>query len=230
MRKILSSVLVICMVLSCMLLAGCEDKTVVNGLTFFKSELIPLAEFTDKNVKGETEDIKIYAFLDNEFNSGGIYIDTKIKQAFDWGITEETLPQIVMFDYDKDGMNEIGASFVYDQNVGDGFKYSQINILEKSNDGYVEQTYSSDEFLEAIDANINMKEHTEIFGNAESISYGEIFDFDLSNDGKITGRMKYSAVCKKDDETEEITGEITADITYSSRMFTADNFKIVPDK
>ena len=52
----------------------------------------------------------------------------------------------------------------------------------------------------------------------------------MTKDGKIIGRMKYSAVCKKDDKTEEITGEITANITYASRMFTAADFEIVPDK
>lgn len=231
MKKTLSLILIMMLIISCSMISGCSDKVEVNGLTFYKSELVLLESFTDEDIHGDTTEYSVYAYPENDYNNGGVYIEAgKDKYVFDWGVKNTDYPQIKAYDFDGDGMLEIGAIFTYAQNVGETFKYSEIHILEKSDEnGFDEQIYVADEYVTTIEENIDFSSN-EDFSLATKISYGEIVDFSFNDDGTISASTKYDNTFRNGDEASQKTGAITAVIQYSSRIFTAGDHKIVPDK
>lgn len=231
MKKALSFVLIMMLVISCTVISGCSDKVEVNGFTLYKSDLVLLESFTDEDVRGATTEISVYAYPENDYNSGGIYIEAgKNKYVFDWGVKGNDYPKVKICDFDGDGMNEIGAIFAYAQNVGDTFNYQEIHILEKSGEnGFDEQIYVADEYVGTIEENVDFSSNPD-FNLATKISYGEIVNFAFNDDGTITASTKYDNTFRDGEKTTQKTGEITAVIKYSSRIFTAGEHKIVPDK
>lgn len=232
MKRGISIILVLVMVISMTVLSGCSDKVEVDGMVYYKSELTLIKTFEDTDVHGKTTEIKIYAFPENDHNNGGICLQYNGKKyIFAWDVEDGKYPDIKMQDFDNDGMNEIAATFVYSQNVGEGFKYSELHILENAgDDGYSEQIYTAEEFAVSIEENLNLSEQGEIFSTATKISYGEIVDFEIGDDGKIVGKTKYVNTYKTDGKTIEKTGVISADIEYSSRIFKTSNHTVTPDE
>ena len=232
MKRVILIMLIFVMTISMTMLSGCSDKVEVDGMVYYKSELTLIKTFEDTDVYGKTTEIKIYAFPENDYNNGGVCLqyDGK-KYVFSWDVEDGKYPDIKMYDFDNDGMNEIAATFVYSQNVGEGFKFSELHILEKAgDDGFSEQIYTAEEFVISIEENLNLSEQGEIFSTATKISYGDIVDFEINDDGKIVGKTKYVNTYKADGKNTEKTGVITADIEYSSRIFKAVNHTVTPDE